>query len=61
MTPVLLNREIGPRHFVSAIALALNNNAKLTEEFTIFSFPQDHWKKLRTNNLAERVSKEIKR
>jgi len=33
----------------------------ITEGFTIFSFPQEHWKKLRTSNLAERVNKEIKR
>ena len=33
----------------------------IAEGFTIFSFPQEHWKKLRTSNLAERVNKEIKR
>lgn len=33
----------------------------ISEGFTIFSFPQEHWKKLRTSNLAERVNKEIKR
>ena len=35
--------------------------ANISEGFTIFDFPQDHWKKLRTSNLAERVNKEIKR
>lgn len=35
--------------------------ANIAEGFTIFSFPQEHWKKLRTSNLAERVNKEIKR
>jgi putative transposase len=35
--------------------------ANLAEGFTFFSFPQEHWKKLRTSNLAERVNKEIKR
>lgn len=33
----------------------------IAEGFTIFDFPQEHWKKLRTSNLAERVNKEIKR
>ena len=33
----------------------------IPEGLTIFSFPQEHWKKLRTSNLAERVNKEIKR
>ena len=35
--------------------------ANIPEGFTVFSFPQAHWKKLRTSNLAERVNKEIKR
>ncbi len=33
----------------------------IPEGFTVFDFPQEHWKKLRTSNLAERVNKEIKR
>lgn len=33
----------------------------IPEGLTIFDFPQTHWKKLRTSNLAERVNKEIKR
>jgi transposase-like protein len=35
--------------------------ANISEGFTVFTFPQAHWKKLRTSNLAERVNKEIKR
>jgi len=35
--------------------------ANIPEGFTIFDFPQAHWKKLRTSNLAERANKEIKR
>jgi transposase-like protein len=35
--------------------------ANIPEGFTVFDFPQAHWKKLRTSNLAERVNKEIKR
>ncbi len=33
----------------------------ISEGFTSLSFPQEHWKKLRTSNLAKRVNKEIKR
>ena len=33
----------------------------IKEGLTIFEFPNEHWKKLRTSNLAERVNKEIKR
>lgn len=33
----------------------------LPEGFTVFSFPQIHWKRLRTSNVCERLNKEIKR
>ena len=33
----------------------------IPEGFTVFGFAPEHWKKLRTSNLAERVNKEIKR
>ena len=33
----------------------------IKEGLTIFNFPEGHWKKLRTSNLAERINKEIKR
>lgn len=29
--------------------------------FTVFSFPKDHWRRIRTTNNLERVSQEIKR
>jgi putative transposase len=33
----------------------------IPEGFSVFDFHQEHWKRLRTSNLAERVNKEIKR
>jgi transposase-like protein len=33
----------------------------IPEGLAVFGFAQEHWKKLRTSNLAERVNKEIKR
>jgi putative transposase len=33
----------------------------LPEGLTVFSFPKEHWKRLRTTNGLERVSQEIKR
>ncbi len=33
----------------------------LPEGFTIFSFPEECWKRLRTSNVCERLNKEIKR
>ena len=31
------------------------------EGFTFYDYPQAHWKKIRTNNVSERVNQEIKR
>jgi transposase-like protein len=33
----------------------------LPEGFTVFSFPKEHWRRLRTTNGLERISQEIKR
>ena len=33
----------------------------LREGFTFFSFPENHWRKLRTSNVLERVNREIRR
>ena len=36
-------------------------NEALLEGLTFFDMPKDHWKRIRTSNLAERVNKEIRR
>jgi len=33
----------------------------LSESFTIFTFPESHWRRLRTSNVLERLNREIKR
>ena len=33
----------------------------VAESFTVFAFPETHWRRLRTSNLMERISQEIKR
>ncbi len=33
----------------------------LPEGFTVFTFPTNHWRKIRTSNLVERLNREIKR
>lgn len=35
--------------------------ANCEEGLTFYQFPQDHWKKIRTNNISERLNQEIKR
>ena len=37
--------------------MALN----LSEGFTVFAFPEKHWRRLRTSNVLERLNREIKR
>ncbi len=37
----------------------MTNN--IPEGFAVFSFPVDHWIKIRTNNVTERLNREIKR
>jgi transposase-like protein len=34
---------------------------KIGETFTYYSYPSQHWRQLRTNNLIERVMREIRR
>ena len=33
----------------------------LVEGFTVFQFPEDHWRRIRTSNVLERVNKETRR
>jgi putative transposase len=35
--------------------------ANVAESFTVFAFPETHRRRLRTSNLMERISKELKR
>ncbi len=35
--------------------------ANVEEGLTVFQFPKEHWKKIRTSNGIERVNREIKR
>ena len=36
-------------------------DANVGEGLTVFAFPRSHWRRLRTSNLVERLSQEIKR
>ncbi len=42
-----------------ALSEWMTNN--IPEGFAVFSFPVDHWIKIRTNNVTERLNREIKR
>lgn len=45
----------------SAPDLSLWMEENIPESLTVFDLPKNHWKKLRTSNMAERQMKEIKR
>ena len=49
------------KYNTSAPKLSIWMEENIKEGLTVFEFPEEHWKKLRTSNLAERVNKEIKR
>jgi putative transposase len=46
-------------HTASKLSAWMEEN--LPEGFTVFSFPKEHWRRIRTTNNLERVSQEIKR
>ena len=35
--------------------------SNVPEGLTVFNFPSEHWRRLRTNNALERLNREIKR
>jgi transposase-like protein len=45
----------------SAPKLSAWMEANVAESFTVFAFPETHRRRLRTSNLIERISKELKR
>ena len=45
----------------SAPNLASWMSSNIEEGLAVFKFPQQHWKKIRTNNMLERCNREIKR
>lgn len=49
------------KYSVAAPKLADWMEVNIPEGFTIFSFPRDHWRRIRTTNSLERLSQEIKR
>ena len=49
------------KYTLSAPKLSAWMDANVAESLTIFAFPPPHRKRLRTSNLMERISKEIKR
>jgi len=45
----------------SASELAAWLESNVPESFTVFDLPQEHWVKMRTSNMIERVNQELKR
>ena len=49
------------KYSISAPKLADWMEINIPEGFTVFSFPKNHWRRIRTTNSLERLSQEIKR
>jgi putative transposase len=54
-------RQVVEKYARSAPKLSAWMDANVAESFTVFAFPATHRRRLRTSNLMERISKEIKR
>lgn len=54
-------KQVVLKYAETASALADWLEVSIPEGLTVFDYPQDHWLKIRTSNLLERVSQEIKR
>jgi putative transposase len=54
-------RQAVAQYAVTAPKLSAWMEANVAESFTVFAFPPAHRRRLRTSNLMERISKEIKR
>ena len=54
-------KQIVTKYANSASDLANWLEVSIPEGLTVFDFPPDHWRRIRTSNVLERVSQEIKR
>jgi putative transposase len=54
-------RQAVDKYARSAPKLSVWMETNVAESFTVFAFPEPHRRRLRTSNLMERISKELKR
>jgi transposase-like protein len=54
-------RKVADRYHLKASKFCEWLEEHFVEGLTFFCFPKDHWKKIRTNNLLERMNQEQKR
>ena len=54
-------KQIVTKYASSAADLANWLEVSIPEGLTVFDFPSDHWRRIRTSNVMERMSQEIKR
>lgn len=54
-------RQAVDKYAQRAPKLSARMEANVAESFTVFGFPETHRRRLRTSNLMERISKELKR
>jgi hypothetical protein len=49
------------RHKETDVRAAAENSAAVEETLAYYTFPQEHWRRIRTNNPLERILREIRR
>lgn len=54
-------RKLTQKYKQSAPKLAQWAEKNIPESFAFFQFPAEHWSKIRTSNVLERVNREIRR
>ena len=54
-------KQVVDKYASSASALADWLEVSIPEGLTVFDFPTGHWRRIRTSNVMERLSQEIKR
>ena len=54
-------KQIVTKYASAASDLANWLEVSIPEGLTVFDFPSDHWRRIRTSNVLERLSQEIKR
>lgn len=60
-TAQILMRQVVETYSKSATELASWLESNVPEGFTVFDLPPEHWVKMRTSNMIERVNQELKR
>ena len=57
----MLSSEVATKHGLNVSACIFDELHGIEETLTYYAFPSEHWLKIRTNNMLERLNREIRR